>query len=142
MATPKSHGGALHKFHQFLTAETFRLSIRLYRIAAFIHCIPFELESGSSLRVKMFSSKLRILLWHLANWIYFFQAVFLVVTFAIAVTTEPFGEMLVIHLIYVVGVLFGLVFMLTCYLKPHACVVMLNQHDFMLRKVEGDEVNF
>ena len=129
----------IRNLHQFLTTETFKTAIWLYRLAAIIHCVPFALESGSRLCVKMFSSKWRMLLWHLVNWIYYLQTAFLVATFVIALTTEPFGEQLVLHLIYIVSALFGFVFMLSCYLKPQACVIMLNKHDFILRKTEGKD---
>ena len=132
----------VRNLHKFFTKETFKMAIRLYRVAAFIHCVPFGLESGSCLRVKMFTSKWRIFLWHLANWIFYFQAAFLVLTFAMAATTEPFGEQLVLHLIYIVGVLFGFVFMLSCYLKPHACLLMLNQHEFIVQKIKGNAQGF
>ena len=138
----KQGRGRLQSLHQLLTKETFKMAVRLYRVAAFIHCVPFRLESGSCLRVKMFTSKWRIFLWHLANWIFYFQAAFLVATFAIAVTTEPFGEQLVLHLIYIVAVMFGFVFMLSCYLKPHACLLMLNQHEFIVQKIKGNAQGF
>ena len=121
----------------FLTKETVKMATLQFRIAAFLKCAPFELEGKSVFRVKMFKSKWKLAAWHVINWIYSMQTAFLLISFAYGLWKQPFGEELVMHLMYIVGATIGWVFMTSLYLKPRECLVMLNQHDLIVRTTAG-----
>lgn len=123
---------------RFLTRETVKMAARQFRVAAFIKCIPFELEGQHVFRVKMFKSKWKLLAWHVANWIYSLQTAFLWISLAWTMSKEPFGEELMMHLIYIVFATAGWIFMTSLYLKPRECLVMLNQHGLIVQTAKGN----
>ena len=122
----------------FLTKETVKMATLEFRLAAFIKCIPFELEDKSVFRVKMFKSKLKLLAWHAVSWIYLLQTAFLWISFVWKIRQEPFGQELMMHLIYMVAATMGLVFMMALYMKPRECLVMLNQHGLIVQTAKGN----
>ena len=134
---PSGNQDLLSQVVDFLTRETVKMATLQYKVAAIIKCAPFELEEKSVFRVKMFKSKWKLAAWHAANWINSLQTGFLLISLAWSMWKEPFGEKLVVHLFSVVGATLGWVFMMSLYLKPIECLVMLNQYDSIVSTTKG-----
>ena len=136
MGSQKENMGPVHSF---LTKMTLKTAVVVFTACSFLKGFPFALESTDSLRVRKYTAKWKIALWHVSNFIFYFAATFQFTTYMYALTTDLRGNGFAIHTIYVMYSLFGVVFMLSVYMKPDVCILMLNQHDRLLQIIEGTQ---
>ena len=132
----------IKSIHFFLAEKTFQNAIFMYRIASFIKCVPFQLESHESLRVVKFPKLWKRVIWHIANWLVFIMVTFEIVSFIALVTRESFGRAISIHLIYLFYSLFAFVYCVALYLKADEFILMLNSHDFIARVSGGKKIYY
>ena len=135
----EKHRQEMSPSHFFLTNFTLKTATVVFKVCTLLNAFPFALESKDSLRVRKHSSKFRIALWHLANLVVYFAATFEFTAYMHEVFTGEKGNAFAIHTIYGVVSLFGVVFMLTLYMKPDVGILMLNQHDKLLETIEGKQ---
>ena len=99
----------LKSIHYFMTKKTFETAILLFRFAAFMKCIPFELESKTgwdSLRVQMVESRWKKWAWHGVNWIIFGVTAFEFLSFYFLwAWGEKYGKKMIFHIFYIMFIL-------------------------------------
>ena len=137
--TPKQ---TMSPTQDFLAKITMTTAIAVYKVCSIIKSVPFALESNDSLRVRKFESRWKIWLWHLVNFLFYFAACFQFLTFIHTLTSGLRGNAFAVHTLYLMASLFGLVFMLSLYMKPDVCVLLLRQHDKLLQTIAGKESRF
>ena len=128
---------SLSPFHKFLGNFTLKTAVVVYKVCSFLKSVPFSLESNDSLRVRKFQSRWKLLLWHLVNFLFYFAANFQFLTYIHTIFGGIRGNAFAVHTIYLMASLFGLVFMLSLYMKPDVCILLLRQHDKLLQTIAG-----
>ena len=116
-----------------------RTAIVVFNVCSFIKASPFHLESSDCLRVRKYSARWKRLLWHVTNLMFYFAATFQITTYTYEIFTADKGNAFAIHTIYAVCSVFGIVFMLSLYMGPDLCILMLNQHDKLLGTIESKQ---
>ena len=119
-----------------LSKKTFELSHGIYWFASWNKCVPFELVGEEDLRVRHFRRTWKLILWHVANWIFAFNFLFQWSSLVHETATRPFSQETAIHLAIVAAMTFNFIFMVTMYLKPEEAIFLLYQQDFMVKSLK------
>ena len=127
----------LSLFHKFLANFTLKTAVAVYRVCSLLKSVPFALESNDSLRVRKFESRWKLFLWHSLNLLFYFAANFQFLTYIHTSCGGVRGNAFAVHTIYLMASLFGLVFMLSLYMKPDVCILLRRQHDRLLQTIAG-----
>ena len=131
----RDHG--FSPLHKFLANLTLKTAVAVYKVCSLLKSVPFALESNDSLRVKKFESRWKLFLWHSLNWLFYFAANFQFLTYVHTLCGGVRGNAFAVHTLYIMASLFGLVFMLSLYMKPDVCILLLRQHDKLLQTIAG-----
>ena len=131
----------LSPLHSFLSNFTLKTAVAVYKVCSLLKSVPFTLESNDCLRVRKFESRWKLLLWHLANFLFYFAANIQFLTYVHTLFGGVRGNAFAVHTIYLMASLFGLVFMLSLYMKPDVCILLMRQHDKLLQTIAGKVVN-
>ena len=134
--TMKRNNKDMGPVHSFLTRLTLKTAIAVFQVCSFLKAFPFALESRNSLKVQKYTAKWRLVLWHVVNFIVYCAATFQFTTYMYELWTSVRGNAFAIHTMYVMYSVFGVVFMLSVYMKPDVCILMLNQHDRLLQIID------
>ena len=135
--SPDDEMGHHHNLHDTLSTLTIRNCLRIYRVASFVKCVPFELSSEKCLEVRRFEENWKIGIWYFVNLIIFSCLLFQFVSFYALISRNGFTGETAVHSLYISVYLTTALFFGCMIWKSDEAIMLINQINFLVQLSPG-----